>query len=192
MDGSKSLGDRNYLINNTDKIFFNSKWSKDRFFLGFKNPQLYSNKIVVCYQSTNRVKIDFRQKKKLISFVGKLNSAKGYDLFGNTIIKILDKYKDWSAVVIGDEKREKIDFYHKRLLNLGFKNNNYVLDLLKKVSISVVCSRWNEPFGRTSLEAASRGSAVIISNKGGLPETTNSALILKKLNEKELFNNLVF
>ena len=40
-----------------------------------------------------------------------------------------------------------------------------VLNKLKDVSISIVCSRWEEPFGRTSLEAASRGCAVIISNK---------------------------
>ena len=59
-------------------------------------------------------------------------------------------------------KKEKINFYHERLSNLGFRNNKYVLDLLKKVSISVICSRWDEPFGRTSLEVASRGSAVII------------------------------
>ena len=61
---------------------------------------------------------------------------------------------------------------------------------LKKVSISVVCSRWNEPFGRTSLEAASRGSAVIISNKGGLPETSINALILKDLDVKTLYNSI--
>ena len=58
---------------------------------------------------------------------------------------------------------------------------------LKKISISVVCSRWNEPFGRTSLEAASRGAAVIISDKGGLPETCPDALILKPLNSMNLF-----
>ena len=61
---------------------------------------------------------------------------------------------------------------------------------LKKISISVVCSRWNEPFGRTSLEAASRGSAVIISNKGGLPETTPNAIKLKMLTSTCLFNEI--
>ena len=49
-------------------------------------------------------------------------------------------------------------FDHQNLINLGFKNNEFILNFLKKVSISVVpCSRWDEPFGRTSLEAASRG-----------------------------------
>ena len=27
--------------------------------------------------------------------------AKGYDIFGNAIIKVLDKHKDWKAVVTG-------------------------------------------------------------------------------------------
>jgi len=64
------------------------------------------------------------------------------------------------------------------------------LKTLKEISISVVCSRWNEPFGRTSLEASSRGSAVIISNKGGLPETAKSGIILKNLNSQTLFNEI--
>ena len=57
------------------------------------------------------------------------------------------------------------------------------MKFLKEVSISVICSRWDEPFGRASLEAASRGSAVIISNRGGLPETARDAIILKSLTE---------
>ena len=65
-----------------------------------------------------------------------------------------------------------------------------VLNLLKKVSISVICSRWQEPFGRTSLEAASRGCAVIISQRGGLPETSNSAIKLKNLSSDELFKEI--
>ena len=122
--------------------------------------------------------------------MGKLNRAKGYDLFGQAIIPILNKYPDWKAQVYGDEPREKLTFNHKNLEIFGFKNNKYILNNLKKISISVISSRWNEPFGRTSLEAASRGSAVIISNKGGLPETSNAAIILKKLNSQTLFNTI--
>jgi len=190
MDGSKTLRERLFLINNVDKLFFNSKWSQKRFFYNFKNPRFYIDKTIVCYQSTNKVPINFSNKKKIISFIGKLNSAKGYDVFAKTITKILDKYNDWKAVVIGDEKRENIPLSHKNLKNLGFKSNKFILDFLKKVSISVIPSKWDEPFGRTSLEAASRGSAVIISNKGGLPETSNSAIILKKVQQSFLFHEL--
>ena len=186
MDGSSTVNDRLFLLKHVDSLIFNSEWSKKRFFVDLEKNNIDIKKIHICYQSSNKTKIDFDKKEKIISFIGKLNLAKGYDVFGNAIIKILDKHKDWKAVVIGDEEREKIDFQHERLQIIGFKNNEYILNLLKKVSISVVCSRWEEPFGRASLEAASRGAAVIISNSGGLPETTNSALILKSLNQDEL------
>ena len=190
MNGSKLKSERIYLINHVDRIIFNSNWSKNRFFLGLSNKKLLSQKTSICYQSSSKVNIDFLNKKKIISFVGKLNKAKGFDIFGNAIIKILDKHPQWEARVFGDEPREKLSYTHDRLKILGFKSNKYILNQLKEVSISVVCSRWNEPFGRTSLEAASRGSVVIISDKGGLPETTKDAIILKDLGVKTLYNSI--
>ena len=73
---------------------------------------------------------------------------------------------------------------------MGFREHETVLNNFKKSSITVVCSRWQEPFGRTSLEASSRGCAVIISNRGGLPETVTNAIILKKLNQNSLYKEL--
>ena len=49
---------------------------------------------------------------------------------------------------------------------------------------------WDEPFGRTALESSSRGCAVITSVSGGLSETFNNNLILKKNNVSNLFNLL--
>ncbi|MBC8297263.1 MAG: glycosyltransferase [Pelagibacterales bacterium] len=187
MSGSKSTSDRINLFNKTEKIIFNSEWSKKRFLINMKKIFFKSNKLIVIYQSTSKVKLNFSKKQKLITFVGKLNRAKGYDIFGSAIVKILNKYPDWKSNVYGDEPREKIVFKHKNLNLLGFKSHQKVLDNFKKTSITVVCSRWDEPFGRTSLEASSRGCAVIISNRGGLPETVTNSIILKKLNSKFLF-----
>ena len=190
MNGSRSVEDRIKLLNNVDKIIFNSDWCRQRFFHSFNDKSIYLNKTELCYQSTSKIKIDFNKKKKIISFVGKLNKAKGYDIFGQTILKILNKYPDWSSSVFGDEPREKLNFSHKKLNLFGFKKNEYILNYLKKVSISIVCSRWEEPFGRTSLEASSRGAAVIISKRGGLPETSSVAIKLKELSSKSLFNEI--
>ena len=63
---------------------------------------------------------------------------------------------------------------------------------MNKSSISVVPSKWEEPFGRTALEATSRGCATIISNKGGLPETTKQAIILKNLDDNNLYKQIKF
>jgi len=191
MKGSIYKEDRINLLDNCEKIIFNSKWCQSRFFddLNINN---YLEKISVIPQSTSKTKINFQNKKKLISFVGKLNSSKGYDVFGKAIIRILNEFPDWSSVVVGDEPREKIYFKHRNLKLLGFKKNSFILNLLKKNSISVVPSRWDEPFGRSSLEASSRGCALIISNKGGLTETTNHALILKNINENEIYEKIKF
>ena len=191
MQGSTTVKDRLKLYNKSDMIIFNSEWTKKKF---LKNLPVNSNdnKFKIIPQSTSKVGINFSKKKKIISFVGKLNQAKGYDIFGEAIIKILNKHKDWSGVVIGNEPRQKLFYEHKRLKNLGFKDNNYVLKKLKEVSIAVVPSKWDEPFGRSSLEAASRGCAIIRSNKGGLNETTNDSIVLKTLTANEIFKNIDF
>lgn len=192
MRGSKTIKERIFLLKNCGNIIFNSQWSKKRFLEGIESKYYNSEKLIIIYQSSVKQKINFNIKKKWITFVGKLNRAKGYDIFGKTIIKILNKYKKWKAVVIGDERREIMKFYHKNLNLMGFQNHNTVLKILKKTSIAVACSRWNEPLGRTSLEASSNGCAVIISNRGGLPETITNGIILKKLDETELFKQIEF
>ena len=63
MNGSKKISDRLYLLNNIDKILFNSKWSQKRFFIGIDNEELLKQKTSVCYQSTSKVKINFSKKK---------------------------------------------------------------------------------------------------------------------------------
>ena len=91
-----------------------------------------SNKLEVINQSTNKTKINLNKKKKIIVFAGKLNSAKGYDIFGEAIVKILDKYPDWKSNVFGDEPREKLFYKHKNLKLMGFKQHEDVLNNFKK------------------------------------------------------------
>ena len=103
-----------------------------------------------------------------------------------------DAFHEIFLDIFSDEETKKctenvLHFNHKNLRILGFQKYSSVLNWLSKSKISVVCSRWDEPFGRTSLEASSRGVAVIISNKGGLPETAKNAVILNTLNSQNLY-----
>ena len=187
MDGSKTVTDRKKLLKNCYKIIFNSIWSKKRFLEGLESKFVNSNKLLVFYQSASKSSENILNKKKRwITFVGKLNRAKGYDVFAKSITKILNRYPNWTAKIIGDEKREKISLKHPNAHVLGFKKHNEVINIFKKTSIAVACSRWDEPFGRTSLEASANGCAVIITNKGGLPETVTNAKIIDILSEKNL------
>ena len=184
MKGSKNIKERIELLNTVDKIIFISKWVQKRFFIGLDNNLIKKTEII--YHSVHKEK-KLIKKEKIITFVGKLNESKGYDLYGEAIIKILDEYKDWNAFSIGSEKRNRPIIEHVNHKEIGQLSHKKVLKFFLKTEIAVVPSRWEEPFGRTALEASSKGCATIISNRGGLPETTDHCVILKRLTSKELY-----
>ena len=192
MSGSISDEERLFLLDKCKYIIVISEWIKKRFLTDLNIDVSLLKKIIVIPHSTKKIKSSkiVNKKKKTIIFVGKLNSQKGYDIFGNVIIKILNKNRNWNSIVVGDEEREKLLFSHPRLDVKGFIEHNKVIKLFEKSSIAVVPSRWQEPLGRTGLEASSRGCATIVSNRGGLPETITNGIILKKLDQKELFKQI--
>lgn len=55
MQGSVSKSEREYLFHNTDKIIFNSNWSKSRYLFNLKNFE-NSDKLEVVHQSTSKKK----------------------------------------------------------------------------------------------------------------------------------------
>ena len=110
--------------------------------------------------------------------------------FGNAIIKILKKYPDWKAIVAGNEPREKYNFKHKNLTIHPWLPHKQILNLYKNSSISIVPSRWEEPFGRTAMESAAHGCATITSMRGGLIETFDNDLFLKELSSNEIFKKI--
>ena len=187
MKGSKNKKERLLLLNSVDKIIFVSKWVQKRFFINLDDKLLHKTEIV--YPSIAIAKKRMLKKKK-ITFVGKLNKSKGYDIYSEAVINILNKYNEWKAYSIGDESRNKPELKHKNHFDLGYLTHKEVLKFLATSEIAVVPSRWEEPFGRTALESTSRGCATIISNRGGLPETSDHSIVLKKLNSSELFNTI--
>ena len=184
---SNSPNHKNFLLDKCNKIIFVSKWVKKRFFsdLNIK----HKNNTDIIYNFINPIK-KFPKKRKIIVFSGKLNRSKGYEIFGNSIIEILNKYPDWQAHVYGNEQRETFVFKHPRLKLNNWISHKNLLKVYEKSSISVVNPTWEEPFGRTALESASRGCAVITSKSGGLSETFNNNLILNKNNKSELIKKI--
>ena len=178
MKGSKNKSDKLFLLEKVDKIVFISIWVKKQFFDNLEFDDHIKTEII--YHSINPIK-KISKKKKQIVFVGKLNESKGYDLFCEAVNNVLKKYENWVGLSIGDEKRFQSYYTHKRQKNFGLLDNKKVLKIFKESEIAVIPSRWEEPFGRTALESSSRGCATIISNKGGLTETTDEAIIIKKL-----------
>ena len=186
MKGSKSISERLFILKNATKVVFISEWVKSRFFENIDS-KLSTNTEVIYHSVNKQPKI---KKEKLITYVGKLNHSKGYDIYSDAVVKILDEFSEWKALSIGDEERRSIYLNHKNHKELGFLSHKKTMAMFNKSEIAVVPSRWEEPFGRTALEASSRGCATIISNRGGLTETTDHAVVLDKLNHVDLYKNL--
>jgi len=186
MKGSKSISERLFILKNVKKVVFISEWVKSRFFENIDS-KLSTNTEVIYHSVNKQPKI---KKEKLITYVGKLNHSKGYDIYSDAVVKILDEFSEWKALSIGDEERRSIYLNHKNHKELGFLSHKKTMAMFNKSEIAVVPSRWEEPFGRTALEASSRGCATIISNRGGLTETTDHAVVLNKLNHVDLYKNL--
>ena len=182
---------REFLLNNCNRIIFISHWIKKKFFEDLSH--IHKNNVETIYHFINPI-YKFPKKNKLIVFSGKLNTSKGFHIFCKSVIDILNKYPDWNAEVYGNEQRETFNFKHERLKIKNWIDHKKLLKVYEKTSITVVNPTWQEPFGRTALESASRGCAVITSLSGGLNETFKNNLILKKNNTSELtrmLNNLI-
>ena len=117
LKGSKTIKERKWLLDVCYKIYFVSSWVEDKFFEGL-DKNFYTNFQTICPSINPLTK--FPKKEKTIIFSGKLNAAKGFDIFGSAIVRILNKYKKWNAVAVGDEPREKFSFNHKRFNFTGW------------------------------------------------------------------------
>ncbi len=183
--GSISLKERENIIADCNKVIFISRWIQQRFFVSFKNANLSKTKIIH-HGVIKEKKINIKNKKKTILFVGKLNEAKGYHIFCEAASKFKKIDPSWKFIAIGNESRKNI-FPNKDIVEeIGYKKNSELLNFYKKSSIAVGNSVWNEPLGRIAIEASSRKCLPIISNKGGLEESKNISIVLKKNDSNEL------
>ena len=185
--GSKYVYQRKYLLRNLDKLIFVSEWTKRQFFKDL--PVLDSEKCLVIYPGSNLIK-KFPKKKNNIVFAGKLNQSKGYNIFTNAILEILRKNRSWSCDIVGDDPRYYEKINHPKIHYHGWLPYKKTMEIFEKSKIAVIPSTWDEPLGRTAIEAASRGCVSIISKRGGLIETNRHGLFLNYVTKEELYNKL--
>jgi glycosyltransferase involved in cell wall biosynthesis len=115
------------------------------------------------------------RKKEIIS-VGRAAPEKGIKEAAEGIVSVLSAEPAWTARLILSEPQRFPDYLKQ--FNQTLK---VVKERLQEAAIAIIPSKWEEPFGRTALEAHAAGCAVITSGTGGLTEISGDyALFLPK------------
>jgi glycosyltransferase involved in cell wall biosynthesis len=112
-----------------------------------------------------------------VAFAGRLLWEKGADLLLDAFAQVVTTFPGAKLMIAGDgPERASLASQIKRLRlesNARLLGHLSRLDLEREFAnawVQVVPSRWEEPFGLVAAEALMRGTAVIASNSGGLPE----------------------
>ncbi len=187
--GSVLSSERENILKNCEKIIFISKWIKSRFFIGTSS-NIRNNFKIIYHGVLKKKKINIKKKNKNILFVGKLNESKGYHIFYDVAKRFKKINPDWNFIAIGNESRKRIFPKPNIIKEIGYMNNNDVLNFYEKSEIAIGNSVWDEPLGRIAIEASSRKCCPIISNVGGLIESKNISIVLKKNNAENIIKVL--
>jgi glycosyltransferase involved in cell wall biosynthesis len=121
--------------------------------------------------------------------VGRAAPEKGIKEAAEAIVRILQNEPSWSARLILSETQRHPAYLQEILAALQSISTRAVIEYnqplavvrerLSQAAIAIVPSKWEEPFGRTALEAHAAGCAVISSGTGGLKEVSgNYAMFL--------------
>ena len=198
MKGSKSIKERENILQKCTAVFCVSKYIKKQFLDGITEDY---KKVHVLYNGVDRKLKTFPSKKKEILFVGRLVFEKGVDLFIDVIKSIAVRFPDWSFVLIGSSKlgeNDNVNSYAYKVAEkfkaigaqakfYGFKNHDFVQEKMKNGSIIIIPSLWEEPFGLVVAEAMSNGLAIIASKVGGIPEIVEeNGILIDNINHNKL------
>lgn len=127
----------------------------------------------------------------VIQFVGRTGIEKAPDLLLEACLKLSERTTDFSVRLVGSNHwgRYTEDDYQAKLRRLageleargvkvdltGHIDRRRLPGLMKTAHIHVTPSRWDEPFGLTTLEGMSCGLATVAGDHGGSPEVLGDA-----------------
>ncbi len=202
MKGTKSVKDREKILEKCVAIFCVSEFIKKKFLEGINGN---FQKVHLLHNGVERRIKNFPIKKKEVLFVGRLVPEKGVDLYVEVIENIANKFPDWKFNLIGSFSlgydKDKGSFASeviKKFKNIGvqaqfhgFKNQDFVQKKMKNASIIIIPSIWEEPFGLVAAEAMSNGIAIIASDVGGISEIVKkNGVLIKDINKFKLEKEL--
>ncbi len=144
-------------------------------------------------------KTSYKDKFTVI-FVGKIAKEKGIYEFISVAKELINFYKDFFFIVVGDSK-ELINVKNlvsslsleKYFLFTGFVHD--VWKYYKMADLALVLSLKDEAFGRTALEAIASGLALIVSKVGGIKEAlleSKNGFLVDPQNKDDIVQKILY
>lgn len=123
--------------------------------------------------------INYCHKNKDVGYIGRLSPEKGIEFMINAF-RMSNNESNAKLKIAGTGNKKYEDYLKqkyndKNIIFLGQCNQS---DFFNNISLLVVPSLWNEPFGRVVIEAYSHHIPVFMSNNGGLKELAETGLSL--------------
>lgn len=122
-------------------------------------------------------------KRPTLLFVGRLDIGKGIQYLPE-VLRLVSQYEPGVHLeIVGSDSyargigslqkwlKDSFGQYEKRVTWLGYLNEQGVQEALKRAWVVIVPSRW-DTFPTVLLETMAHGKAVVVSDKGGIPEMT--------------------
>lgn len=145
----------------------------------------------------------------VINFVGRTGIEKAPDLLLQACLQLARNGRVFSLQIIGsnhwdcyveDEYQRELQRLAAELERLGIRvrwtghiGREQLPEELRRAHIHVTPSRWEEPFGMTTLEAMACGLAVVASASGGTPEVVGeSGLLFRRDSAEDLAEKLAW
>ena len=202
MDGSRSVVERRALLARTAAIVSVSDFIRNCFLDGLDGA--CADRVHVIHTGVEASPEFPAAKEKRIIYVGRVVPDKGVLQLVQALARVLPDHPDWIAHIVGARwfgNERRLSPYEREVLRAakscnrivpeGYRPHEEVIATLRKASIVVVPSCWDDPFPRTALEALAHGCALICSRRGGIPEIgTNRALFLENVSGDSLADAL--
>ncbi len=178
MKGLRRAGQRQRAVDRSAGIYCVSEFIRQRFIAGLRHGQ---EKVYVVHNGIDTQNGPPVAKEKIILYVGRIIQEKGA-LPLSVALKLVAPYlPDWQFIVCGADRFDAVSDYetqtHNNLSELGqqcqytgYISHDDIMHYFARAEIAVIPSVWDEPFGRTVLEAMCGAAAVITSGSGGIGE----------------------
>lgn len=174
---------RQAIADRATHVYCVSDYIRQRFIDGLTRHQ---HKVVVVHNGIDTQRYLPERKLNTIVYVGRIIQEKGALPLAEAFALVANELPDWHFIVCGVDRFEVKSEYErlthaflaklgKQCHYVGYIDHPHVMRQFGQAAIAAVPSVWQEPFGRTALEAMCGGAALITSASGGIREVVGDS-----------------